>query len=566
LKSEKLETWIAYFSKKKPPNSFQSTPDFFKPQQVRSLKLTEPASEFGMFSQTTRMELTLNKPLALPENLLTEIKFFFSEIADRFPSLVPGFLSPKFTDWLSNSYVELATQTQQRQNARHRLEADFVTFLDEKAKIADTNRQLLVIREYQFSICGVIYGETAPHQETTSSQVARFTEQIISQNGEQPRPLLEAHVAQTVENWMLDPNILPNQSLIWISPRGKTEEGYPGQNPENYALINVLTKKQTENGYTFELTQYLSYDTSEQLAELQLFIKQKLAATNYQLQLNTHLENSHFPQIDELEHHLIANLLTTSKLNFELFESELAKHTQEWYFQNTDFPQLNLDWYSQERNRLVDYLGQTFIDLVESVPPHVAIEYLDTLVQLSKKVIRKWVENHDQNFQENPPTQPQPINLEELELIWKKRTHQQLSRPEKKAAQTIFSTLKLGNPIARKMASVADCTIGTGPSLLNKVSKLDQLTQGNPLANLGGSLGLGAEGLKITSQEFEKYYVQIERAGQLWRVPHNYFEKGKTLDELFPIGADGLVYGPCGVPLVEDELAITEENISMIYP
>lgn len=386
------------------------------------------------------------------------------------------------------------------------------------------------------------------------------------------RAWLDVDVQKHIRNWMLDKRVQPDSWVISFSPRGTELEGYPGKELKYY---NCLHPCRREQDLSTTFTQYDSWDTTDQLEDLQ----RSLAAKG------TLVEVPIKHRDPTVEHQLLARYvvlppgalrppLPGKYTSDEL--TEMVMLNKETWAENPDVisPKIQEEKLARTTSALSQLVAQEFEKIVTAQlyeksglkDPKKASAELNLLVQTIRLAMKRWSHDSAENINEKDKKLTEmasPEYMAELIKAWKAecKAAEGTATEQDQALLTQFKlsvTLPDLSPIHRA-ASLAHCIAGTPVSLGMQISQLQNLS-------LNGVNGLSINGIAFNEQERSKYLedlkrmIRIEVHGEVWYVPTDYLaDPGCYWDPELKC-----VVGPCGIPLSQDPYAQTEAEYTFL--
>jgi len=413
----------------------------------------------------------------------------------------------RFKIWDSRPYFESARQNPQQ--AVENIRVDLKTLYDEYAA---------TFHKKKYPQWG-LYGLRDTYSKKTTEiceDFVREMENLAEKGMKSGRAKLEAWAAKALEEFLTNPAIPVGAVLILFSPRGKLNEAYPGDAPENYVFVNAFVKTaQASNEPTPQgknqpfpacFHQFTSYALTPQL--LQQHAKMKDRCNNLVgIRAKTYHPNDVFSQesvpipplsdSNNPEHWLIAQPIMVFpdqdgldsdaisdailvEINHILYENQKNPDGTDWAIKIDDLPELDTAAFEEISQKVVDQLVAAFEEIfTEDTTKNVAD--FDELVLLFRDYLLKWVEINDKKSQ-NTSNRDGKSNsdlpdIESIIQIWKigksgntkSRKHQKNNKND--SLSGIQNELRLSNSLLNQIASSAHCIINPG-GLLNKAVQL----------------------------------------------------------------------------------------------
>lgn len=386
------------------------------------------------------------------------------------------------------------------------------------------------------------------------------------------RAWLDVDLQKQIRNWMLDKKIQPDSWIISFSPRGTVKEGYPGEEEKYYNCIHAV---RCENDLSRTFTQYDSWDTNEQFAELQNILGSKGRL------VQVPIKHSDPATAHELLSRYV--LLPPGALKPPLpgkytsdALTEMVMRNKETWAENPDVisPKIQEEKLKRTTTALAKLVSQEFEKIVTAQlyeksgmkDPKKASTELNLLVQTIRLAMKRWSHDCAENIDEQNKILTEmasPEYLAELIRTWKAECKAAAGTASEEDHRVI-SQFKLSvtlpdlSPIHRA-ASLAHCIAGTPVSLGMQISQMQGLS-------LNGVNGISINGIAFSEQERSKYLEDLKRLvrinvhGEVWYVPADYLaDPGCYWD-----AEQNCVMGPCGIPLNQDPYAQTESQYNFL--
>lgn len=309
----------------------------------------------------------------------------------------------------------------------------------------------------------------------------RQMESLADQGMKSGRAKLEAWAAKALEQFLTNPAIPIGAVLILFSPRGKLDEAYPGDNPENYVFINAFVKtahasnEPTPPGknktYPACFHQFTSYALTPQLLQQHAQMLHNFAPvpgfTTKIYQANKFLEHIGLnqPPFDEnspAEHWLIghpilvipekkwqfpltsnsysqANPFTFSDAILEqidhiLYENQKNLDGTDWAIKISDLPEVDIVAFEEISQKITDRLVLVFEEFftehfnsLDNQSRQNTIQKsaqdFDQLVAIFRDYLLKWVEINDAHKNHTALNQTLP-DIDHIIQIWRNEKNQ----------------------------------------------------------------------------------------------------------------------------------------------
>ncbi len=434
-------------------------------------------------------------------------------------------------------------------NIRSSLWIDLYTFFEEYVGFQRKKR-------YLYDKHGIKLGKNNEYNEehlpTNSERFANTIEYFKGAGLKTTRVALEQRTAWTIEQWMEDVFVRPGDLLFWISPRGKVEEGYPGEQEENYIYLNVLEKR--DDG-TFLYHQLLDFHDVSQIQTILLELQKNKGALLFSSQAIEEVEkqgvlpiaergNIFFDELppgstptDNFSHLIVSTPLhlpkelnsveTVSEMVFTSSpDSEAVQEIRE------ALPIVDEDLFAQLLTSTTSLLVEQITSVLQKednpTNPEV-LEICDEMVTYTRQILLSWVEKYAKNYKNLDIPENTVVEItESIRKIFKLHTkalaEERLGKNSTNASKTSESRKKLNS-------ALAGFALGNGGPM-GKLLSVFHCVTGTP-----GSPASNNVIMRLTN-------------GQVWRVPDNYLS-GKGLH----VGKFGEALGPCDVELRDDPYA-----------
>ncbi len=440
--------------------------------------------------------------------------------------------------WNSKNLIERISTDERYQNPQalsSMLQADWKTLFDE----------LLFYKTPTTPIH--ITGIDQSYLDSMETYGEEFVESQQNKGQKTERASVEENSMRKLVEW-INSKPAEGSTLIWISPRGKKSEGYPGLDPKNPNMIYIYEVK---NGQIL-FTQFKSWADSNELQNLQ----------NQLLKIGKtvpHAQRTTYNAQHKTDFSLIKNLITLSpETNIDI-EALIYANEQNWPVNRTDFPDIDRESFENIRNQIFEYYylyaAEVLLSDVDPDNPkqlRQAIKELDVYFASTFETLIKWVEDQTEgqkgflDFARNDKARNAqrvtrnviPLLNERLALQQKALTGNKLSFKEVARLSQLSSIFSISN----RLLSLAQCGVFSPVSL--------GLKNINTLTGLNAQLSILSPEIKLQMlQNIEKQdYVELDLthqgANKVWMVPKSYLETPGCY-----VGEDGEVYGPCDIPL-----------------
>lgn len=431
----------------------------------------------------------------------------------------------RFDQWDSTAYIELMQDERYADPNRLRslLFQNFVAFADEytRGELYST---------YDFDVIpGVgVFGMSDSYLDTLDTYGTGFAQKLEKNGKTATRADIEAANMRKVNAWAAQ---TPVQSLfLWHSPPGSEQEGYGGLDGHSFLFVYEKTSETQVVLHQFRLwaslaehqqiQQHFSPDITT-AAHKPKTAHEIIAHTTELLPPDTESNTQSSQEWTTTQLHTIRSLIET---------------TQQYAAKAAELPQPKEDVFIQLRDALFERYFSTVLPLLLEARQYEnlskkdkkrLVQQLDTAFGvLAYQPLLSWVETASDHVDI-----PQYVaTLDKLHAIQDKHdTGQRITREERS-----FFSLAAPNllQVTNRTLSMGQCGIGSflNPSLMSKSFSF------NP--TVLNSLHSGYKTLTLQN-------------GQSLLVPKEHFAAYKAGSY---IGADGIAYGPCGVPLSADNL------------
>lgn len=376
---------------------------------------------------------------------------------------------------------------------------------------------------------------------------------------------------------------------IWSSPPGAAEDGYHGsayrrtgdpRTPEtNHTFLYLKwVEPQLDGSLIVHAEQLRGWPSMEQLITLQNSLQPNtdntLTLTDPRLDLRA------IERVIPIERPDSKPEVVMQEILEKLYATQ---HTRSWGTNPSQLPKFDRSAFFEQAGRVwQEFLRPQMEKLLQQVPTtqsaveafwhtknyHDLLACADLVHEYAIRSLLKWVIDQNTNpkfkpagsiallkaqIQQLVKFQPQQISVQKLTQTFALHAQHKIEPETLSSSQRRWLSLALPNQLALNTGSLASLTQCIA------LSPMSMLSPSNGLAAAGaGSISSTA----LTTQLFtEKQYGQaqeyaknhgcrlVELAGQTWMVPENYFDNnGKCYEK------NGVVYGPCDVPLAEDPL------------
>ncbi len=376
-----------------------------------------------------------------------------------------------------------------------------------------------------------------------------FVENQQQKGGELSRAEVENNNMQRLTHWINDPRSV-NSVLIWVSPRGKKTEGYPGTDRKNPVMINYYYKD-LEGGVIYQ--QFKVWSDNTELTTLQ-----QLLFDQYQGKLYPGTLSDEIQLAPEL--HIIDHLIELSTdFSTEMLEALLYQHETKWPVNRSQFPDLNIEEFNQLSQQIFEHYFQAVLPIFTNQDEkklQQQLKHLDVLFSSAFQTMLKYGEQFLPTNEKKKTSQKQieKLTLNQIFNRYQEKTALQLQiLVGQKLTPAQIGKLKELNTffmVSNRMFSLAQCGIFSPVSLALKVNNLAGLKiELNAL-----SLTNKQELLKQLDQaEYIELDLTAAGASQIWMVPTSYLEApgcrvgtGEVKNGI--IMEKGKVYGPCVTP------------------
>lgn len=380
----------------------------------------------------------------------------------------------------------------------------------------------------------------------------------LARKGARPeRAAIETLNMKRLVHFMQNPDLPPGSTLLWLSPRGRQQDGYPGLDAKNPCKLNVYCRvepsSENPDGVTFE--QYNLWPNDRQLRAIH---------AQYLAQGELYLPSAEVPSpknnLDLIDKVIL--LPPDKPFEFEpLYEDEKNWPIQRDHYPENDqaafeaFCEATFEVYIQEIEGLYFALLQN--PLAGTAEWWQSKEYAELLLELDvvfmscAQSVFRWMTDNDlrKNQTERPADYTKPLheqpdqtkknlklsnqeNLNHLQqrlsLQKKMLRKQQLSTNEQQSVRSLDSLFAITN----QALSLAQCGIFTPFSLSMQVANGSAAFELIPAT-------AKREALK-NLERYVKLDLTADGADQIWYVPAEYLD-----DPGCRVGPDGRVYGPC---------------------
>lgn len=366
---------------------------------------------------------------------------------------------------------------------------------------------------------GVFVGEYGTGEEEVTIHTQRFIDFLESQGKDSTRAHLENRVAEIKKAFREDEMVKPGDALILVSPRGKEDEGYPGEDEKNLIYVNIVVMN--EDG-SFSYTQLTQFHRHEEVQQVLFELQKEHGATLYSPPTQeekreripiARRENRFFNpksahqalQHSPVKNHGHVTISTALHLPAQTMGDFRSDEFVESGSNRSKCIQLVLEVFEKHRPRHLDHLydGLPIISNQEAlnrllflatntVTKRVVIllnnknigfstlvALTDKMVQIARDLVRGWVEKHADNYRAQAITgesikrvvrllEEKLIALEEADrAVWfaQANKHDKHLQNKAKQAQAKFLALEaIGNVSANssftRLYSIFGCTTG----------------------------------------------------------------------------------------------------------
>lgn len=398
------------------------------------------------------------------------------------------------------------------------------------------------------------YGIESVYPETMSAVGRRFEQKLKAEKKPVIRAALDTRSMEQFEAWSTDESVPLGSYLLLVSPKGSVDEGYAGTNRRNYNFINLYQKVGSDE---YQLIQYTNFDHFVDLKKVLIDISQLSTSLHFTLE-------DFVPSIGKLSlrHSLVTTRIELSPLtDISSIENCLYQFEHRWKLQRTQLPKIDDAAFTHQLRRLVDFAIEEIISCSRGEN---AVERADLLIKTIREVFLKWVETHAENYQNKDvrPTQFQEISLNEIRQRWRlevKKAELTINKNELVDLSNQLSSTALSPliPLLR-LSTIAHCVAGTPHSLAFQIIKTQ--AQYGKLLQAPTLFGVGTAEINYSRQNKEPLtnFVKKQLFGQIWFIRRE-FASAYTEETCRLI--DGIVIGPCDIPLREDRAHCISESV-----
>jgi len=495
---------------------------------------------------------------------------------------------------------------------------DRVLFGHDQARLHLKNSLITLFHEYAAGLAKksyVLYSDRGVNNENAekTSQLCERFEKVMAERGQSiVRAELETWAAKNLELFLHDQTVEPGSILIGISPRGGSaqdgiDEGYPGLDQQNYVFINIFLKTGPNQSCFF---QHLSFDTTADLKKLQNSLIREFSsqqASFYQaVPLPESFSTRHAQSlITRAEHEIIASPIvipaqylsgSSPEELLQATESQRAKISElvvqnqdDWPVTIEELPTISQSEFDATANQVVARALELFDELAyefdisqnqhatthdpaalektqDTLRKRACAEY-DDLVLSTRDWLLKWVEAVDQAHQNNSTQLPLAIPpledvLESWEIRRKEKRGIRLTRQEQDYSKTVLKSLQLVTPAFQRLSSALHCTVGTPASLSSQVNTATSAA--SKITTISGSVDR-LNLLQLSSEA--RYLSELHRSLTPLKITNRATGNQETIyvwfsdprlaesyDTSYRLSSRGTLFGPCDVPLSEDNL------------
>lgn len=389
------------------------------------------------------------------------------------------------------------------------LEKDWETFLDEYifAKLHT---------EYEFSKTGL--------PNSYKESLTNLSKNLDFEKNK--RFFIEGENMKAVQNFIESEEFEQGEKLVWFSPKGSLEDGYLGEEDTSYNFIFVYDKESQEKT---KLNIYRNYDNFKKL-------------NNIQSQINSFGEikpsiNQKNIKLNDSEKMISSLTQIKNSINLKDLEKIFFQNEENWLIKKNDLPNLSekeIEELKPTLEEIKNFYFQNFRKITKAMPDSLEtndgffqsqkyqtiIEELDLLFTISHQSLLKVIDNHKNQTNQN-------FNLNnDLNLIFNSLENKEEDKNKNNKINSLLSAnlINSSNPLARTL-SVGQCGIGTFL----------------PVGLIKNVAGI-------------KDFKTINFKNSSYLIPKEYFT-GKGVYK-----KNGILYGPCGIPLENDPLVTIINN------
>lgn len=431
----------------------------------------------------------------------------------------------RFDQWDATAYIELMQDERYADAGRLRslLFQNFVAFADEY-----TRGELYSTYNFDVIPAVGVFGMNDSYLDTLDTYGNGFTRKLEKNGKTATRAEIEAANMRKVNAWAAQ---APVHSLfLWHSPPGTKQEGYGGLDGHSFLFVYEKTSETQVVLHQFRL--WASLAEHQQIQDH--FYPHETSTANKPKTAHEIIAHTTelLPPDEKLTDDSAQDWTATQLQEIRL----LIETTQQYATKAAELPNPNEEVFIQLRDALFERYFATVLPLLMEARNFETlskknkkrlVQQLDTAFGvLAYQPLLSWVETASDHVDI-----PQYVaTLDKLHAIQDKHD---AGKPITREERSFFS---LAAPnllqVTNRTLSMGQCGIGTflNPSLISKS------LSANP--NFLGSLQSGYKRLTLQN-------------GQSLLVPKEHFAAYKAGSY---IGADGIAYGPCGVPLSADNL------------
>lgn len=345
------------------------------------------------------------------------------------------------------------------------------------------------------------------------------------------RFFIEGENMRAVQNFIENEEFKQGEKLIWFSPKGSVEDGYSGEENTSYNFIFVYDKESQEKT---KLNIYRNYDNFDKL-------------NNIQSQINSFGEikptiNQENIKLNDSEKMISRLILVKNSTDLKDLEKLFFQNEENWSIKKNDLPNLSEKEIKELKptlEKIKSFYFQNFKKITKTMPDSLEtnngffqsqkyqniIEELDLLFTISHQSLLKVIDNHQNQANQN-------FNLDnDLNLIFKSLEENEVEDKNKNSKINNLLSANLinsNNPLAKTL-SVGQCGIGTFL----------------PVGLIKNVAGI-------------KNFKTINFKNASYLIPKEYFT-GKGVYK-----KNGILYGPCDIPLHNDPLVTIINNQSFL--
>lgn len=392
-------------------------------------------------------------------------------------------------------------------------------------------------------------GVDQSYQEELPEIGQNFIDNQQRKGADPTRAEIENNNMRRLNHWMNDPDATASV-LVWISPRGKKSEGYPGLDAKNPVMVNYYLRN-SSGEVSYQQFKVWSDNTELQALQQQLMV-------NFDGQL---LHNNLSNQIQLAAELQIIDQLIKLPATFSAtdIETPLNENEDRWPVERSQFPVINLAEFNQLSQRVFEHYFQAVLSPLtnqDETSLKKQLQQLDVLFSSAFQAMLKYGEQFlpADNKQQTHKKQIEKLTIDQIfNRYQEKSTLQTNVLSGKKLTPAQIGKLKELNTffmVSNRMFSLAQCGVFSPISLAFKVNSFAGLK-----TELGGlSITNKQELLKqLEQEEFIELDLTDQGATQVWMVPASYLADpgcrvgtGEEKDGF--VMENGRVYGPCITP------------------